>query len=232
MPTIRLVHSVARRLVKCFSARRRYPVRMEELTAVITCAGSGYALGSVSFSLVLAHSQGVDLRKVGSGNLGATNLGRALGRRYAVAAYLLDMVKGFVPALVALLWWPEQELAAVAAGAGAILGHVWPLWHGFRGGKGVATLSGAMLALLPLGTLSAGLAWFLTVRYSRWVSAGSLAFGLALPLAAWAWDRSALVIAFATAGGLFLFFTHRSNLMRILRGEEHRVGKKPSGDNS
>jgi glycerol-3-phosphate acyltransferase PlsY len=205
---------------------------MEELTAVITCAGGGYALGSVSFSLVLARSQGVDLRKVGSGNLGATNLGRALGRRYAVAAYLLDMLKGCAPALLALLLWPVSEAAAVAAGAGAIFGHVWPLWHGFRGGKGVATLSGAMLALLPLGTLTAGLAWLFTVRFTRWVSLGSIAFGLALPLAAWAWNRSALVIAFAAAGGVFLIFTHRSNLMRILRGEEHRVGKKPSGDES
>jgi len=204
---------------------------MEELTAVITGAGCGYALGSVSFSLVLARSRGVDLRKVGSGNLGATNLGRALGRRYAVAAYLLDMAKGCGAVLLALLAF-GTESAAVATGSGAILGHVWPLWHGFRGGKGVATLSGAMLALLPLGTLSAGLAWLLTVRFTRWVSAGSLAFGLALPLAAWAWQRSPLVIAFAAGGCLFLFYTHRSNLLRILRGEESRVGKNPPEDRS
>jgi glycerol-3-phosphate acyltransferase PlsY len=204
---------------------------MEELAAVIAGAGGGYALGSVSFSLLLAKSRGVDLRATGSGNLGATNLGRALGKGYAVAAYLLDMLKGALPALLALAL-DGRASVAVAAGGAAVLGHVWPLWHGFRGGKGVATLSGAMLALMPLGTLAAGLAWWLTVRFTRWVSAGSLAFGLALPLAAWLRGHETAIQLFALAGGLFLFYTHRSNLMRILRGEEHRVGAGNSGDRS
>lgn len=186
-------------------------------------AAGGYALGSVSFALLLARSRGVDLRAVGSGNPGATNVSRALGRRAGLLVYLLDALKGFAPAAVAGWGWDDPALGA-AAGAGAFLGHLWPLWHRFRGGKGVATLSGAMLALAPLTAVAAGLALAGTIAATRMVSAGSIAFGVALGPAAWVLREPRPVFLLAALGGVGLVFTHRSNLARIRAGRERRIG--------
>lgn len=201
-------------------------------------AAAGYGLGSVSFALLLARARGIDLRQVGSGNLGATNAGRALGRKSGVLVYFLDALKGFLPVWLALRWTGSPTVAvemAVAAGAGAFLGHLWPLWHGFRGGKGVATLSGALLALAPLVVLAAGLSFLLGVLLTRIMSVGSIAFGLALGPAAFVLQAPAPVALFAALGGLGLIFTHRTNIRRLLRGEEQPLGRasrKPSEESS
>jgi glycerol-3-phosphate acyltransferase PlsY len=115
---------------------------------------------------------------------------------------------------------------AVAAGAGAFLGHLWPLWHGFRGGKGVATLSGALLALAPLVVLAAGLSFVLGALITRIMSVGSIAFGLALGPAALVLRAPGPIALFAAAGGLALIFTHRANIRRLLRGEERPIGRR------
>lgn len=188
-------------------------------------AAAGYGLGSVSFALLLARARGIDLRQVGSGNLGATNAGRALGRKAGILVYFLDALKGFVPAWVAARWTGSPDLA-VAAGAGAFLGHLWPLWHGFRGGKGVATLSGALLALAPWVLLAAGLSFLLGVLLTRIMSVGSIAFGLALGPAAFVLRAPAPIAVFAALGGLALIFTHRANIRRLLRGEEKPLGQR------
>jgi acyl phosphate:glycerol-3-phosphate acyltransferase len=179
-------------------------------------------LGSVSFSLLFAKAKGIDLRTVGSGNLGATNVGRALGRRLGLTVYFLDMAKGFVPAFLGL--WLDGPEAGVAGGVGAYLGHIWPLWLRFRGGKGVATLSGAMLALQPLGFVLAGLSWLLSVKLTGIVAIGSLVFGIMLPVSAWILDYPDPVKYFALGGGLFLFFTHRVNLQRLFSGRNRKNG--------
>ena len=181
---------------------------------LVACGIVGYGLGSVSFSLLFAKAKGVDLRAVGSGNPGATNASRAMGRKVGISVYLLDMLKGFLPALLGS-WWFGVE-AGVVGGAGAYAGHILPFWNGFRGGKGVATLSGALLALHPWPTLVAGLAWILTTRLFSLVALGSLAFGVALPIAAWGFDSHPWVFWFAFFGGLFLFVTHRSNLRKMM----------------
>jgi glycerol-3-phosphate acyltransferase PlsY len=178
----------------------------------------GYGLGSVSFSLLFAKAKGVDLRAVGSGNPGATNASRAMGKKVGIAVYLLDMLKGFLPAFVCWELWGLE--AGVVGGAGAYLGHILPFWNGFRGGKGVATLSGALLALQPWATLTAGVTWLLVTRIGGLVALGSLAFGVALPIAAWIFDSDPWVFWFALGGGLFLFVTHRSNLKRMMNGTE------------
>lgn len=183
------------------------------------CAVAGYLLGTVSFSLLFARAKGVDLRGVGSGNPGATNASRAMGKKIGVAVYVLDMLKGFLPALLAA-WWFAVD-AGVAAGAGAYVGHILPIWFRFRGGKGVATLSGALLALAPWATLSAGGVWFLATKFTGLVAIGSLAFGVALPVFAWIFDSHLWIFRFALAGGLFLFVTHRSNLKKIMQGTEN-----------
>lgn len=188
-------------------------------------AAGGYALGSVSFALLLARARGVDLRGVGSGNLGATNVSRALGRRLGVLTYLLDALKGFAPALAAV-GLTADPAAGAAAGGGAFLGHLFPVWHGFRGGKGVATLSGALLAVAPLAALAAGLSFALTVRATRMVSAGSIAFGVTLGPAAWVLRAPQPVVLLAALGGCALMFTHRANIARIRAGREPRIGER------
>ncbi|MFK5956288.1 MAG: glycerol-3-phosphate 1-O-acyltransferase PlsY [Planctomycetota bacterium] len=185
----------------------------------LTSSGiASYLLGSVSFSLLFAKAKGVDLRAVGSGNPGATNAARAMGKKIGLAVYLLDMFKGLFPVLLTDWLWGVE--ASVVAGASAYVGHILPFWNGFRGGKGVATLSGAFLALAPLVFLAAGLSWILVKKVFGLVALGSLAFGMALPLAAWAFDAHVWIFWFGLGGGLFLFFTHRSNLKQMMQGKE------------
>ena len=151
-------------------------------TSYLLSAISGYLIGSISFALLLAKFKGINLREIGSGNLGATNAGRALGKKLGVVVYWLDMLKGALPVLAAKLIFAEDVNVAVLVGVGAYLGHIWPLYLGFKGGKGVATLSGVLLVLAPLPTLIAGIAFFSTVVISGMMSVGSLALGVALPL--------------------------------------------------
>ena len=182
------------------------------------CGITSYLLGSVSFSLLFAKAKGVDLRSVGSGNPGATNAARAMGKRVGLVVYLLDMLKGLLPVLLAHWLWSVE--ASVIAGACAYVGHILPFWNGFRGGKGVATLSGAFLALAPMVFLAAGLAWILVKKGFGLVALGSLAFGLTLPIAAWALGEHDWIFWFGLGGGMFLFVTHRSNLIKMMQGTE------------
>ena len=196
---------------------------MAWLPPALAAAGA-YAIGSISFALLFARARGLDLRSIGSGNLGATNASRALGRRFGVLIYLLDALKGALPA-GGLLWTTGDPALAAAAGAGAFLGHLFPLWHGFRGGKGVATLSGAMLAIAPVTALAAGISLAATILLTRMVSAGSIAFGVALGPAAWLLDAPRPIFLLAGLGGLLLVFTHRANIQRMRAGREHRIGE-------
>jgi glycerol-3-phosphate acyltransferase PlsY len=198
-----------------------------------------YLLGSISFAAILVRTRtGIDLRTVGSGNLGATNAGRVLGRRWAIGIYGLDLLKGGVPAGVArhLLQDPgafgTRLSLALAAGAAAFLGHCWPIWHGLRGGKGVATASGVLLVLSP-AAFGASLAVFL-IAYgtSRMVSLGSILAALSLPLLHRLFESGrhaseAARIEFWTLVLLaaVVIFRHRANLRRILAGTEPRRGK-------
>lgn len=188
---------------------------------------SGYLIGSVSFALLLAKLRGIDLREVGSGNLGATNAGRALGKKFGVLVYVLDMLKGALPVLAARLFFAADINIAVLVGMSAYLGHIWPLYLGFKGGKGVATLSGALLVLAPLPTLIAGIVFFATVFISGMMSVGSLALGVALPLSLFnSPGVHDSIKHFSLFAGLFLYITHRTNIMRLLRGEESSLKNK------
>ncbi|MBC8369612.1 MAG: glycerol-3-phosphate 1-O-acyltransferase PlsY [Planctomycetes bacterium] len=196
-------------------------------TSYLLSAISGYLIGSISFALLLAKFKGINLREIGSGNLGATNAGRALGKKLGVVVYWLDMLKGALPVLAAKLIFAEDVNVAVLVGVGAYLGHIWPLYLGFKGGKGVATLSGVLLVLAPLPTLIAGIAFFSTVVISGMMSVGSLALGVALPLSLFNYPGVHDSIKyFSLFAGLFLYITHRANIMRLLRGEESSLRKK------
>jgi len=186
----------------------------------------GYLLGSVSFALWLVRWRtGSDIRTVGSGNAGATNVLRAHGKGLAVAVALLDIGKGTAAVLLVRLVTADPRYAA-AAGLTAVLGHVFPLFSGFRGGKGVATAVGAFLALAPLATVICLTVFLLIVAVSRYVSLGSVVAIVLLPPAAGLLSHAprAVVVA-AAATALVVVFKHVDNLKRLARGEERKLGR-------
>lgn len=208
---------------------------------------ASYLLGAVPFSLLLGLARGTDIRKVGSGNVGATNLSRALGWKWGYLAFFLDFAKGALPVVGALalesrapgsVCPQEGGWVPVLAGLSAILGHVFPVYLGFRGGKGVATTFGVMAALSPLAAVLAGAVWGIVFVLARLVSVASLAAAVALPLGVWLFEQgsrpqgSAAVQAFAIAIALLIVVRHGENIRRLLRGEELAPGRRgsPSGD--
>ncbi|HIG11890.1 MAG: glycerol-3-phosphate 1-O-acyltransferase PlsY [bacterium] len=180
-----------------------------------------YLLGAVPFGLMLCRVlRGVDLRQVGSGNIGATNAMRVLGKPLGTLAFALDFGKGFVPA--ALIGGGHIEWQ-VLCGAAAVCGHVWSIFLRFRGGKAVATGCGALLALDPFVCLGAGLVWLVVLLLCGFVSVASLAMGLAFPLLAlWRGQASAVVLGAAALAGLILV-RHRSNIQKLRAGTESRT---------
>jgi glycerol-3-phosphate acyltransferase PlsY len=191
---------------------------------VLTALVVGYLLGSIPFGLIFSWLAGAgDVRKIGSGNIGATNVLRT-GKKWAAAATLVfDAGKGAAAVLIARRYGPE--LAVVAAALGAFLGHVFPLWLKFRGGKGVATFLGMTLALYwPAGLLAAA-TWAAAAAIWRISSLSALIAALATPIyfalfGQYPYALTALVLA------LLILFTHRENIARLLRGQEPRIGKK------
>ncbi|MCH2396022.1 MAG: glycerol-3-phosphate 1-O-acyltransferase PlsY [Oceanibaculum sp.] len=185
----------------------------------------GYLLGSIPFGLVLTKLAGLgDIRKVGSGNIGATNVLRTGSRKLAAATLLLDGAKGAVALLIAGIWGPDM---AVLAAAGAMLGHCFPIWLKFNGGKGVATALGILIAIAwPVGLLACA-TWLAVAALFRYSSLAALAALALAPLYAWYLAdpqrmQLALFIAF------LVWLRHRSNIVRLLRGQESRIslGKK------
>ncbi len=191
---------------------------------------ASYLLGAVPFGLLMARwIKGVDLRTVGSGNIGATNAMRVLGKPLGLVAFALDVAKGAVPATLVANWaaGPEDEaLARLLCGAAAVVGHCFPVYLGFKGGKGVATGCGAILAIEPLVFLLGGVVWLLALFTTRLVAVASMLMGATFPLAAW-WlrgDDRPFTLGCALLC-LLILIRHRSNVGRILRGEEPRTGR-------
>ena len=181
---------------------------------------AAYLLGSVSFGLLFASRQGVDLRAVGSGNVGATNVGRALGKGTGRKVMLLDMLKGFVP--VALARWgfdlPWPWITAV--GIAAALGHVFPIWHAFRGGKGAATAGGVLLAALPAIGAATLVTFVVVKRFSKRASVASLSAATVAAALTLALDGREWPIQLAVGLWIIVVLRHSGNIVRLLRGEE------------
>jgi len=190
-----------------------------------------YLAGSIPSAYLAGKARGVDLRAHGSGNLGATNVARVLGTKIGILVFVADVLKGFLPVwiLPRYLDSPNLELWAVLFGAAAILGHVRPIFLGGRsGGKGVATASGVFLALAFVPLVIAQVAWALVFYATRYVSLASLISAAVLPIAILTWWRepaSPIFIASVMVAA-FVFWTHRANIGRLRRGEEHRFVKK------
>lgn len=181
----------------------------------------GYGLGSIPFGLLLTRWAGAgDIRSIGSGNIGATNVLRTGRKGLALATLLLDLGKGALPTALGLAWF--GPLGGAIAGAGAILGHCFPVWLGFRGGKGVATAAGVVLGMTPLLFLLVLAAFIAVVAATRWVSLGSIIAACLAPVAAWLLGAHAAAWLYLLVAALVVF-KHRENIHRLLRGEENRL---------
>lgn len=202
---------------------------MQDYLTIAALVVGGYLLGSIPFGVILTRLFGAgDLRTIGSGNIGATNVLRTGRKGLAAATLLLDAAKGAVAAVLAGFLVPHLgDSAIMLAGAAAIIGHCYPVWLKFRGGKGVATLLGLSFALAwPIGTAFA-LTWLVAVLVTRISSLGGLIGSVAAPLAAFAIGERGFVTGLA-ALVVLLFWRHRDNLARLRRGTEPRIGAAKS----
>ena len=193
---------------------------------------ASYLLGAIPTSYWLARMvKGVDLRQVGSRNLGATNLYRTLGWRYAIPAGLFDLAKGAIPVLVFGPQAGSGSVVPLLCGLAAVIGHVFSLFVRFKGGKGVATATGVVLGLAPWATLICAVLWVVIVRLTGYVSLGSMFAAALLPPIAYVVDPSAREIEwFLAAIGLLVIVMHRANIRRLIAGTENRFGKRtPAG---
>jgi glycerol-3-phosphate acyltransferase PlsY len=190
------------------------------LTAIL--AAAGYLAGSMPFGYWLVRAvKHDDIRRQGSGNIGATNVWRAYGRRLGLPVMVLDVLKGLVPALVATLL--VGKWAGVLTGGAAMLGHWRPLFMGFaRGGKMVATAGGTLLGVAPLVGLAAAAVWLLCFLLLRYASAASMLAAASIPLLAWAFGEPWPVIGFGVGAAAAVVVLHRANVRRLLAGTENR----------
>jgi glycerol-3-phosphate acyltransferase PlsY len=185
----------------------------------------GYFVGSIPFAFLLSRQRGIDLRRAGSGNIGASNVLRTTGVRAAVLAMVLDGVKGTIAVLVAQLL-SAGALAAVIAAFASVVGHVYPIWLRFRGGKGVATAAGAFAMLAPEALGIASCVFLIAVVATRFISVGSIAGALTLAIVASFSDAPGVVAIGATGCAVIIINRHRENLARLAAGTERRIGQR------
>jgi acyl phosphate:glycerol-3-phosphate acyltransferase len=192
-----------------------------------------YLLGAIPFGFLMGRLNGIDIRQKGSGNIGATNVFRVLGKSWGIACFFLDFAKGFLAAgVVPSLILGEEVVAAhptlpLLAGAVAILGHNWPVWLHFKGGKGIATSAGVIAAVAPLSLLSGLALWLVCMLLTRIVSVSSITAALGVAVSGWIfYGGSPVVAGILTALGVVAILRHRANIRRLLKGEEPRFGRK------
>jgi len=213
----------------------------------ILTALAAYLLGSIPTGFLAAKAKGIDIRAVGSGNIGATNAMRALGKPIGIAVLLLDAAKGFVAChFFAPLFWnwiaphysglfvyfdkasPELQMRYyLVAGIFVVLGHNYPCWLKFKGGKGIATTAGVYLALAPWALLAAFVVFMLAALLTRYVSVASITAAIALPATVWIMSPDNLFLCIVTTAlGALAIYKHKSNIQRLMAGTENRLGKK------
>ena len=185
-----------------------------------------YGLGSIPTGLLIGRWQkGLDIRQHGSGNIGMTNVLRAVGKGAAALTLVGDLAKGLMPVLLARAWLTSPWAIGLVALA-AIVGHAYPLFAGFHGGKGIATTLGAFIPLLPGPLLIAFAVWAACMALRRQVSVGSLAAAASLPVAAWLWGSPIAYVLYALLAAALIWYRHRENIERLLAGTEPTIGQR------
>jgi glycerol-3-phosphate acyltransferase PlsY len=206
--------------------------------ALVVGATSGYLSGALPFGYVAGRMRGIDIRQHGSGNIGATNVIRVLGKGIGIPVFILDMLKGWLPTFLVARWLSalgagEQIVTAgaVITGMAAVLGHMFTFWLGFKGGKGVATATGALLGVAPIAVFGGFIVWLLFFAVTRYVSLASMmsTVGVVATMVIqmsrtgrWDW----VMLAFGVLIMVLVFVRHRSNIGRILAGTEPKAGRK------
>jgi glycerol-3-phosphate acyltransferase PlsY len=205
--------------------------------AYIVVAVAAYLLGSIPTGFLVAKAKGIDIRTVGSGNIGATNSMRVLGKPAGIFVLLVDALKGYaaVAWLCAALLkffnvsFVDAENFRIVAGVAVVLGHNYTCWLKFKGGKGIATTAGVFLALAPWALLVALVVFILAILLTKYVSVGSIAAAIALPATVWIMSPQNLFLCIVTTAlGALAIYKHKSNIQRLMAGTENRLGKKSS----
>lgn len=211
----------------------------------ILVALGGYLLGSLPTGYLVARTRGVDIRTVGSKNMGATNVFRTLGKGPGIFVFLVDALKGFAAVMLTIHFYPQlNEIFprafpvegivnpqtrfgfGIVAGIASVLGHNYTCWLQFKGGKGIATTAGVFLALAPIATGMALAAWIITLAITRYVSIASILAAIALPVAVWLTQENLAVRVIAILLGGLAVYKHKANIQRLLNGTENRVDRK------
>ena len=193
-----------------------------------------YLIGSVPWGYLLARSKGIDIRQYGSRNIGAANVLRVMGKKWGYLVFLCDFFKGFLSvklgSLIATYFLVNVGLGSVIAAVACVLGHDYPIWLGFKGGKGIATLAGTVLSLFPpLVFVSFGVVWIAVFLIGRYTSLASISAAVALPIAAYLIVANAerpLLVGFSVLMAALAIWLHRANIGRLLNGTENRFGRK------
>ena len=192
---------------------------MNTVTFLLVCVGA-YLIGSVPFGLLIARARGIDIRLVGSGNIGSTNITRALGFRWGLIVAILDACKAYLPALAARQLAPaDWQLLIISLMP--VIGHIFSFWMGFKGGKGVAATFGLLafyFGLLPFAIFMA--IWYLAVKFVKLMSLVNLVVGLLLPLAFWLKFKEMPYVVFGFVLCIIIWWSHRENIRRLLKGKE------------
>jgi glycerol-3-phosphate acyltransferase PlsY len=204
-------------------------------------AVTAYFLGTIPFGLLISRARGIDIRQHGSGNIGATNVWRVLGKKWGLLTFFCDAAKGWLAVWAGMRWAAadpgvlgDSSLAGIVAALGCIVGHSFPVWLGFKGGKGVATSLGVLVGMMPLASAIVLGVWLVVFLLSRYVSLASIAAALALPAVVAALISSGRLsgqanLYFACVAGALVVRRHRENITRLLQGTENRFGRsKPS----
>ena len=191
---------------------------MKQIIVVIVA----YLIGSIPFGYLIVRGKiGADIRQTGSGGTGATNVSRRAGKVAGVLTLLLDAAKGSAAVLIAELTHSDWVIAGAAIAV--LVGHIFPVWLGFRGGKGVATGAGVFLVLAPIALLCAGILFLAIVFFTRYVSLGSMVAATAIPLFVWLLNDSRPLLFAAVLGALLIVFAHRGNIGRLAHGTEAQI---------
>jgi glycerol-3-phosphate acyltransferase PlsY len=208
------------------------------MVILVAAAIGSYLLGSIPFGYLAGRLGGIDIRKTGSGNVGATNVVRVLGKRYGYPVFVLDFLKGFVAVKISMLMspgrppeWNSPDIFGIVAAMCSVLGHAYSPWLMFKGGKGVATSAGALLALTPLATLIGITIWIIVFWASRYVSLASIAAAVVLPIVipivgSHNQNSGKLLLYTSVCVAAVVIWRHRSNISRLMRGTEPRFTRK------
>ncbi len=202
------------------------------MTTIIIFAFFSYLIGSIPFGLLLAKTKGIDIRKQGSGNIGATNVLRCLGKPLGITCFVLDVLKGFAPAFFFAQLSGITAEFGILFGAAAILGHNFPVFLEFKGGKGVATSAGVLLGVAPLAVGIGLLTWGIVFYVSGYVSLGSILAAVAVIITGWVAGYGIVIaLALTLLGGLAIY-RHRANIQRLMNGTENKFQGKAKSPKS